>query len=54
MRLRVKRICQYCEREFIGTLKSKWCCNAHKQAAYRMRRDAGNVTKKRILTRIHK
>jgi hypothetical protein len=47
MRIKVKRICKLCEREFTGTLKSKWCCNACKQAAYRLRilaRDPGNVT----------
>lgn len=35
----LKKRCQYCNEPFIGFKLSKYCCKAHKQAAYRERKN---------------
>lgn len=39
MKVRVWRVCWLCGESFEGTYKSRYCSNAHRQAAYRNRRD---------------
>ena len=37
MRIKVSRKCKFCGQVFTGTYKSRYCSNAHRQAAYRRR-----------------
>jgi hypothetical protein len=37
MTVKVDCKCRYCGVIFPGTYKSRYCCNAHRQAAYRNR-----------------
>lgn len=46
-------ICAYCGAEFMAESdRRRWCCNAHKQAAYRARQEkkAGGVTPVKSVT----
>jgi len=55
MKIRVWRVCRLCGVSFEGTYKSRYCSNAHRQAAYRNRRDeipetAGNSARDYLKT----